>query len=197
MDGMRGAGIAAGLAILWMAGASAAGAQNTPGERAQLCVNMCLFHHGPASNPAYHACVAEICESGGAPAGRARPAPSAPAARWTTHATANGAAHSAAVEAGGRSLNYICQRGGPALIGLAGFGGNPNGVALRIGQRQFRPDFVARNGILYTDAGPALTAALTGGALVEVTAGGKRASFTLAGSGAAIGKAMAGCGIRR
>ena len=179
--------IAAGLWLL----ATAAMAQNTAAEREQLCVNQCLFHHGPASNPRYHACVAQMCVAD-APA----PAPAAPAPRWTNHATAGGAGHSAAIEAGGRSFNYICQRGGPALIGLAGFGGDTD-VTLRIGGQQFRQAFVARGGILYTDAGPALTAALTAGNLVEVAAGGRRAAFTLTGSGAAIGKARAGCGLRR
>lgn len=181
--------IAAGLALLCMAAPAAA--QQSAAEREQLCVNQCLFHYGPASNPHYHDCVARMCVADSpAPA-----APAAPAPRWTNHATANGGGQSAAIEAGGRSFNYICQRGGPALIGLAGFGGDTN-VTLRIGGQPFRQNFVARGGVLYTDASPALTAALAGGNLVEVTAGGQRGSFTLSGSGAAIRKARAACGLR-
>ena len=75
--------------------------------------------------------------------------------------------------------------------------GGDTDVTLRIGGQQFRQAFVARGGFLYTDAGPGLTAALTAGNLVDVATGGQRAAFTLTGSGAAIGKARAGCGLRR
>ncbi|WP_295043823.1 hypothetical protein [uncultured Paracoccus sp.] len=162
----------------------------------QLCVNQCMFNHGPADNPAYHACVAQMC-SGGQDA--APSAPSAPATgRWTNHATANGGGHSAAVEAGGRSLNYLCQRGGPGLLGLAGFGGSTRGVCLRIGGQRFSPPAIAGNGILYLQADPGspVLAALLGGSTVEVTAGGRQVAFPLAGSGAAIRKAMSACGLR-
>lgn len=165
-------------------------------DQGQLCVNQCLFHHGPASNPRYHACVAEMCETG-APAMEPTQRQATPAGRWTNQTTQNGGAHSAAVEAAGKSFNYICQRGGPGLIGMAGFGSNTN-VTLQIGGQQFRPPSVAQNGILYTaaDPGSALLGALLAGSSVEVAAGGQRASFTLTGSGAAIRKAMAGCGLR-
>ena len=157
-------------------------------DEAQLCVNQCLFHHGPATSPAYHACVAQMCGEGQADA--------APVPRWTTESVSG--AHAAVIDMGDRSLNYMCQEGGPALIGIAGLGGAADGTRISVDGRVFAQAFVARNGILYTtaDAGSPLVRALMSGSGVEVESGGRRGSFPLAGSQAAIAKAAAACGIR-
>lgn len=160
-------------------------------DQGQLCVNQCLFNHGPASNPAYHACVAQMCEE------QAPLAAPETSGRWTTHRTANGGGHSAAIENGAMSFNFICQRGGPALIGIAGLG-QSGAVILQIDNQQFRPPVVAQNGVLYTAAEPGsvLVRALLGGSSLRVEAGGQQTAFSLAGSGAAIRSALAGCGLR-
>ncbi|MBK4217338.1 hypothetical protein JJJ17_15515 [Paracoccus caeni] len=181
-------------------GAGVVMAQESAAERAQICVNQCLYHFGPASNPAYHACVAEMCEAPAADEAMEAPrqAPAAPRATWQNHATADGGGQSAAVDLGSHSLSYICQRGGPALLAVAGLGGSANGVSLSIDGRGLALPFIARNGVLYTaaDAGSTLLAGLMGGNSVEVTgANGLRVSFPLSGSGAAIRTAMQRCGI--
>lgn len=180
-----------------MFGAAAAQAQMS-GEEQQRCVWSCLANSPGASSKQYNDCVERYCV-----APRQSVAPKArtdPARGWTSHRTGNGAAHSAAIEAGGRSLSYICQRGGPGLLAIAGMGGGTRGVAVAIDGRSFRQNFVTRGGILYTDADPgsALLAALMAGNEVRVTGSdGRRAAFPLTGSGAAIRGAMAACGLRR
>lgn len=159
----------------------------------QICVNQCLYHNGPASNPAYHACVERMCSGDSAEAApREEPAPS----RWRTESVPG--AHAAVIDMGGRSLNYMCQRGGPALIGVSGLGGAADGTRISVDGRAFALPFVARNGILYTaaDAGSPLVAALMSGSGVEVVSGGRSGTFSLAGSRAAIARTAAACGIR-
>ncbi|VDS09604.1 hypothetical protein PARHAE_02807 [Paracoccus haematequi] len=162
-------------------------------DEEQLCVNQCMFHHGPASSPAYAACVARQCSGGGseAPAQDRAVAP-----RWITHSA--GGAHSAAIHLGDRSLNYICQRGGKALIGVAGLGGSAQGTRISVDGRAYSQSFIAQNGILYTtaDSGSPLLRALMSGSGVEVASAGRRAGFPLTGSRAAIAQAAAACGIR-
>lgn len=159
-------------------------------DEAQLCVNQCMFHHGPATSPAYQACVARMCSEGQGPAG------SAPAPRWTTESVSG--AHAAVIDMGDRSLTYMCQEGGPALIGIAGLGGTADGTRISVDGRTFAQAFVARNGILYTtaEAGSPLVNALMSGSGVEVASGGRRGGFSLAGSRAAIVEAAAACGMR-
>lgn len=161
-------------------------------DEAQLCVNQCMFHHGPASSPAYAACVAQMCsgaEADGAP--EAEPSP-----RWRTESVAG--AHAAVIDMDGRSLNYMCQQGGPALIGISGLGGAADGTRISVDGRAFALPFVARNGILYTaaDAGSPLVAALMSGSGVEVVSGGRSGTFPLSGSRTAIAEAAQACGIQ-
>ena len=161
-------------------------------DEAQLCVNQCMFHHGPASSPAYAACVAQMCSEA-----EADSAPEAePSPRWRTESVAG--AHAAVIDMGGRSLNYMCQQGGPALIGISGLGGTADGTRISVDGRAFALPFVARNGILYTaaDAGSPLVSALMSGSGVEVVSGGRSGTFPLAGSRAAIAQAAQACGIR-
>lgn len=200
------------LATIGMLTAPQAGAQSSAerlaAEEMQRCVWRCLADSPGAASRQYQQCVAAQCDESamidqfrGQNRGQAPQQPRAQttAGRWTNHSTANGAGHSAAIEAGGRSFNYICERRGRALIGVAGLGGNANGVGLRVDRQAFRLPFVMQNGILYTtaDSGSALVQALMNGNTVEVTnSRGAKASFPLRGSGAAIRKAMAACGLR-
>lgn len=185
-------GLVAALAVV-----TAAQAQQ---DDAQICVNQCLYHYGPADNPAYHACVAERCSGptdsgtdGGGPdsGGDATGRPG-----WTNHSRSG--AHSAAVESGGRSLNYVCQQGGKALIGVAGLGGAADDTRISVDGQTFAQPFVAQSGILYTsaDGGSALLRALMSGRAAEVVSAGRRAAFPLTGSREAIARAASTCGIR-
>lgn len=194
------------LAAVWVAlpaKAQVSESERLAAEAEQRCVWSCLANYGPASNPAYHDCVERMClaptpqpQSRG---GQQSRGPAAPATGWTNAATPNGAAHSAVINAGGKSLHYICQRGGKGLIAIDGLGGPANGVGLRVDNQRFALPFVMQNGILYTAADPglALMRALMAGNTVEITGSrGQKAGFPLRGSSAAIRKAMAGCGIR-
>lgn len=162
----------------------------------QLCVNQCMFHAGPAGSASYNTCIRQMCEAA-APQAQRPAAPAPAAAGWTVQSTRGGSGHSAAVEAGGRSFNVICQRGGQALIGVAGMGVAPQGVGLRIDRQDYGLSFVAQNDILYTEATPHLLRALMAGSQVEVTGrSGAGAVFPLRGSSAAIRQAMSNCGLR-
>lgn len=167
-------------------------------DEAQLCVNQCLFNHGPVSNPAYHACVAQMCEAPGDDA-PTQPQQAPARAAWQNETIPGGGAHAASVTVDRRTLSYLCQRGGPGLLGIAGLGNTANGVGLTIDGRDFRMPFIAQNGVLYTaaDRGSPLLASLMAGSSVQVANGqGQRASFPLNGSGSAIRRAMQGCGLQ-
>lgn len=180
-----------------MTGAAAAQAQMSA-EEEQRCVWRCLADSPGAASKQYSDCVQRYCVP---PRQSTAPRAGKPRMRgWTNHQTGNGAAHSAAIDTGSHSLSYICQRGGPGLLAIAGMGGRAQGVAIAVDGRGFRQNFVTRNGILYTDAdaGSPLLAALMGGNQVQVTGGdGVRTAFPLTGSGTAIRSAMAACGLPR
>ena len=181
-------GLAASAVAALAMGASAQAQE----DRAQLCVNQCLFNHGPATSPAYQACIERMCSD----TPEASPRRDATAPRWRNESVSG--AHAAVIDAGDRSLNYMCQPGGPALIGISGLGGAADDTRISVDGRPFAQPFVARNGILYTtaDAGSPLVGALMSGNGVEVAAGGRSSTFPLTGSRAAIETAAQACGIR-
>jgi hypothetical protein len=169
------------------------------GEQMQLCVNQCLYHFGPASNPRYHACVAEQCEGTGPAPQRQQPAqPPRQGAAWTTGAVDGGRTHYARVQSGRLALSYMCQRGSEGLIAVEGMAGSPGSLALRIDGKRVAQPFATSGGMRATQAarGSALLAGLLGGSRVELSDDRGRGSLPLAGSGRAIRTAMAACGLR-
>ncbi len=186
---MRGVRGLAAFAVAALAMGAPAQAQE---DRAQLCVNQCLFNHGPATSPAYQTCIEQMC--GETP--EAGPQRDASAPRWRSESVSG--AHAAVIDVGDRSLNYMCQPGGPAVIGISGLGGAADDTRISVDGRTFTQPFVARNGILYTtaDAASPLVGALMSGNGVEVASGGSSGTFPLTGSRAAIETAARACGIR-
>ncbi len=189
------------LAAAWMASPAVA-QMSVEDDWEQRCVWQCLANSpGGAESQAYSRCVDEMCLAQ-PPARQPRaaqpPADQAPRAAWRSGAGAGGS-HFAGVEIPGRSFSYLCKRGGPGLLAVAGLSKRADAIALRIDQQNYGLPFVAQNGILYTDApaGSHLLRALLAGKTVHVsdTRSGASASFPLAGSGAAIRKALAGCGL--
>ena len=166
------------------------------GEQMQLCVNQCLYHFGPASNPRYHACVAEQCE--GAAPGRKPAQPPRQGAGWSNAAADGGRTHYARVQSGRLVLSYMCQRGREGLVAVEGMAGSPGSLVLRIGGRRVAQPFAASGGMRAAQAarGSALLAGLLGGSGGELADDRGRGSLPLAGSGRAIRAAMAACGLR-
>ncbi|WP_297973674.1 hypothetical protein [uncultured Amaricoccus sp.] len=184
---------AAALAMLLLAGALPARAQMDP-EEEQRCVWQCLANSPGAESRQYQECVERLCMA--APPAAEKPRAAVPAgAAWTAGSGARGGGWYAGVEIPGKSLSFLCRRGGPGLLAVAGLGGRADGVALRVDRQAFALRFVAENGILYAAADSPLLGALMGGSRAEVSARGGSATFPLAGSGAAIRKALAGCGL--
>lgn len=165
----------------------------------QRCVWQCLYNSPGAESRQYQQCVAQMCSAPPAqaqPKAQARGQQRAPAAKSAWTSGRRGEARYAGVEIPGRSFSYLCQRGGPGLIALAGFGARTNGIGIRIDQQAYDLRFVTENGILYTAASSHLLRSLMNGSAVHVMRqGGETASFPLAGSSAAIGKALRGCGL--
>jgi hypothetical protein len=188
--------VGAAMLIMTMVGTGHAMAQMSP-EEEQRCVWQCLANSpGGAASSAYNRCVEEMCVA--QPHATQPNAAPAPRASWTSGA-GKGGSHYAGVEIPGKSFSYLCKRGGPGLLAVAGLSRRADAIALRIDQQDYGLPFVAQNGILYTDApaGSHLLRALLAGSTVRVsdTSSGASASFPLSGSGAAIRKAMAGCGL--
>lgn len=188
-------GAAALVGATWLAGAAAA--QMDPMEE-QRCVWQCLANSPGADSRQYDDCVARMC------VGEEPPAPAAaalalPTAAWKAGAAAGGA-HYAAVDVPNAAMTFVCTPDGAAQLGIAGAGSRADAVDFRVDDRVFRLRFVAKKGVLFTAAPPGspLLGALTGGAAATVLdkAGGHAVSFPLTGSGAAIGAALAGCGLR-
>ncbi|RQP05126.1 MAG: hypothetical protein D1H97_14675 [Paracoccus sp. BP8] len=168
-------------------------------DAGQLCVNQCLFHHGPASSPAYHACVAEICEGKGqVSGGQAAPSRQRPAGpAWVSGVAGGGQGRYAGIESGRHSLSYMCKRGESGILAVEGMAGSGRSLAIRVDGTSFRPQFISRGGMRYTSAArdSALLRALLSGNAVEISDDRGRVRFSLSGSGAAIRAAMAGCGL--
>lgn len=84
------------------------------------------------------------------------------------------------------------------MIGIGGIGGRGDTVDFRVDQQSYGLPFVVRNGSLFTEVPPQshlLRALMTGRAVhVSDPGSGRSLSFPLTGSGAAIRKALAGCG---
>lgn len=178
----------AAVAALWLGGGAASAQMSA--EEEQRCVWQCLYNSPGAESREYQDCVASICLAGEP----AEPPAAAPSARWAAGA-GSGGSHFAGVEIPGRSFSFLCQRGGPGLLAVAGMGTRSDGIAVRIDQQAYGLPFVAENGMLYTAAEPPLLRALMAGNVVQVTVGGDAAAFPLAGSAAAIRAALAGCGL--
>jgi hypothetical protein len=185
---------AAAFLAAMAAGAGPAPAQMSP-EEEQRCVWQCLANSPGAGSRQYDECVERMCMAGPADA----PAPEgAPRAAWTSGATARGDALYAGVEIpGGRSFSFLCRPGGPGLLAVAGLGGMPDGVGLRVDRQEYGLPFTSENGVLYAQAPPGsqLLRALMNGGAVEVRSEEGSAAFPLGGSGAAIRAALAGCGL--
>lgn len=182
--------------LLALAAAAPAAAQMSP-EEEQRCVWSCLYNSPGAESREYQQCVARMCTAPQAAQPRRQPraqAPAAPKAAWT--AGGRGAGRYAGVEIAGKSFGFLCQRGGPGLIAIAGFGARGDGMTLRIDRQAYDLRFVTENGILYTAASSQLLRALMNGGAVHVARQGASASFPLAGSTAAIRKALDGCGLK-
>ncbi len=186
------------VVLAFLSGTPSATAQMSP-EEEQRCVWQCLANSPGAASAEYNSCVQERCvEQPQAAEPPASSAPSVPRAAWTSGA-GKGGSHYAGVEIPGKSFSYLCKRGGPGLLAIAGLSRRADAISLRIDQQDYGLIFVAQNGILYTDApaGSHLLRALLSGKTVHVTdtRAGASASFPLSGSGAAIRKALAGCGL--
>lgn len=172
-------------------------------EEEQRCVWSCLANHGPASNPAYHSCVAEICmgqpASGRSPQNR-QPAGSAPrASSWTAGVADGGRTHYARTQSGRVIFHYMCRKGEQGLIAIEGLTGAPSAMRVRIDTRPIPVQFGTTDGMLVASAqsGSALLRGLESGNTLSMTDGRMSVNLPLAGSGQAIRKAMAECGIRR
>jgi hypothetical protein len=195
MAGRLGGFLGTALVLLALgAGTGAAQAQMSP-EEEQRCVWQCLANSPGAASREYQACVERLCLGEPAAQPRAAAPQAQPRAAWTTGGQANGARY-AGVEIPGRSFSILCQRGGPALVAVAGLGGRADRTSLGIDGRAYPLRFVSRNRILYAEASPDLLGRLMAGSAVDVaSAGAAPARFPLAGSGAAIRSALSGCGL--
>lgn len=193
--------VALGVALLPL---SAAPARAMNDEEMQLCVNSCLYHFGPADNPAYEGCVARQCAgkpaSPAAPAATAPTAPAAPQTRtgWHTLVIDGGRTHVARVQSGGLALSYLCRRGSEGLIAVEGMTGWAGAMRLGIDGRPVGQGFAARGGMRATPAprGSAILAALGRGSRAELADDRGHGSLPLVGSGRAIAQAMRACGLR-
>ncbi|WP_323716903.1 hypothetical protein [Paracoccus aminovorans] len=173
---------------------SAAAAQQDP---MQLCVNSCLFHHGPATNPAYEACVARQCVEAPAPPRAAQPA-KPQAQGWTTGTADGGKTHLARMRSGRLELLYMCQRGSQGLVAVRGMAGSTGSMRIGIDGRRIPQPFAAKDGLRATPApsGSALLGGLLTGGRVELADDRGQGVLPLAGSGQAIRAALAACGLR-
>ncbi|WP_290689301.1 MULTISPECIES: hypothetical protein [unclassified Haematobacter] len=169
---------------------------NTDEDEMQRCVWQCLYHNPGASNPRYHACVKQMCETPQTP-----PSPRSavvPRAQWKYGAARSGE-HFAGVDVPGGSLTYLCRPDGSGLVGVGGIGGSGAKAELRVDGRPTGLHFSPRGSALFADlrAGASIPRALMGGRTAEVrdTATGRALTFPLGGSAATIAKAMKGCGI--
>lgn len=171
-------------------------------EEMQLCVNSCLYHFGPADNPAYETCVARQCaeEPASPPAPAAGPAPAEAQGRagWQTLTIDAGRTHVARVQSGGLALSYMCRKGSEGLVAVEGMRGSARAMRLRIDGRPIAQPFAAQGGMRATPApqGSAILAALGRGSRAELSDDRGQGSVPLSGSGRAIAQAMGACGLR-
>lgn len=165
----------------------------------QLCVNSCLYHHGPASNPAYDACIVRQCLQEAPQPPKPQPhEPQVPAQGWTTGKADGGRTHLARVQSGRLALLYMCQQGSQGLVAVQGMAGSVGSMRIGIDGRRIAQPFAARDGLRATPApsGSALLQGLLTGDRVELADDRGRGVLPLAGSGKAIRAAMAACGLR-
>lgn len=198
MDGMQsglcrriGTALIATLVLGW----GPAGAQDMTREEAeeeQRCVWSCLANSPGADSPAYQSCVETICL---APKPSLPRASSVPAAVWKSGVSTGNQAYYAGVEISGKSFSFHCTRGGEALLAIDGMGSRTD-IGLRIDDLRYGLEFTARNGVLFTPATPHLITQLLAGNVVEVARPGEAVAFPLTGSGKAIRRALAECGMR-
>ena len=162
-------------------------------EEEQRCVWQCLANSPGAASREYQQCVDAMCV---APR-TAPPTAAAPTPRvtWTSGAGKARGSHYAGVEIPGKSFSFICKRGGPGLLAIAGLRGPANAVAIRIDNQDYGLPFIVQNGLFYTNATPHLLNTLMSGKAIQVRNTQTRmdATFPLSGSGSAIRKALAGC----
>lgn len=192
----------AGLALV-LAGAlaGAAFAQMDPGEE-QRCVWRCLADSPGAESRQYQDCVERMCVAG-QPAEPARPRAAAPApapkAAWAAGGRPGGSQFAGVEIPGGRSFRFVCPS--PAshssgMVFVAGMDGRGGGT-LEIDGKSYRlMPLIAEKGPLIAIVTAPLLRALMGGSAAQVRTAAGAASFPLAGSGAAIRTALAGCGMK-
>lgn len=193
---MRGVILGAALAV-W---AAAAAAQEGPEWEAQRCVWRCLESFGPASNPAYHACVEDRCSIPDPAPPAAAVAVPGPVTPWTWGAVADGSGAFAGVAdpSGQSSFYYMCGRQGQSLFQLVGPEGPGGMLSLVVDGLSFPTVFGSDGGRAAVAAAPpgtAVLAAMMGGRVIEIVnpAGYSIGRFGLAGSRQAINAALALC----
>lgn len=191
-------GFGGAVAVAGFLAAALPGWAQMSAEEEQRCVWSCLANSPGAESRQYQECVARIClGESAAPGQQSRPAaPATPRAAWSAGAGQGGAWY-AGVEIPGKSLSFLCRRGGPGLLAVAGLGARADGVAVQVDGRDYRLPFVSQNGMLYTaaDPGSPILNALRSGSRAQVGSRGGSAAFPLTGSGSAISAALRGCGL--
>lgn len=159
-------------------------------EAVAQCTGPCLTGQGPPDSLAYGDCSAPGC------AMRRAFGPGGPPG-WTVTAQPGGGVYGAEISLDGRSLGYLCRPSGPALVALKGLGGGASELIFQVDGTGVEAPFVTQDGVHYGPAEPgsALLDALMRGRQVVAVAGQITVSFPLEGSRAAIGQAMARCGL--
>lgn len=194
---------AALMAMLILSGPMVGKAQDG-GEEQQLCINQCMYHHGPAGSTAYDACVARRCMTPESPVATPPPQatprqPLAPASTWTRGRTDGGRTHFARLEAGALALTYMCQSATQGLMAIEGLRGRPGSIRLLIDGRPLPQPFAAKDGMRATPApsGAALLTGLLTGKRLQISDDRGGGSVSLAGSGKAIGATLSACGLSK
>ena len=146
----------------------------------QRCIWRCLADHGPASDPAYHACVEQYCHESVPPAAQ-QPAPQqAPVAQpvvdtvpWQSGVQVDGQTAYAGrdLASGQGGFYYLCNRHGTSSLGLWGVTGESATLRLDIDGRVYDLWFQrsAQNWFFATaPQGAPVLAALYGGRTLTV-----------------------------
>lgn len=161
----------------------------------QRCIWACLANSPGAASAAYHQCVNARC------AGPQVAAPSGSAPSWQAGLASDGRSWTAGVaDQGndGRGIYYVCNRARESYLMLHGFHGRAGLYQLGIGGRLHPVLFDRRRGTLSVDlpANASLLGSLAAGNTISITDpdGRYQAALSLAGSRAAIGRALAECG---
>lgn len=117
-----------------------------------------------------------------------------PVGGWTVTETPGSDAHAATVQVHGRTLSFRCQSGQPGAVEVTGV---DKSVVLGVDGSRLDVTFMPQGSAQVAPAEPGsnLLEALLEGHHAQVTSGQITTSFPLAGSGNAIRRAMAACGM--